>query len=205
MPSLRLTFAPASAERWADIETLFGERGACGGCWCMWPRLTAKQFGAGKGEANKAALQARVAREPAPGILAYDGDRPIAWCALGPRAEMTRLDTSRVLKPVDEQPVWSVVCFFVAKPYRRRGISARVLKEAARYAKSHGAAILEGYPVDPTAGPAPDAFVWTGLPGSFLAAGFTEVLRRSPTRPIMRLALGRSSPTTPKQSRRTSS
>ncbi len=185
----RVTFAPATADRWDDIEALFGERGACGGCWCMWPRLRAKEFGACKGAANKKAFRARVRRDPPPGILAYDGNTPIAWCALGPRDEMTRLETSRVLKPVDDTPVWSVVCFFVAKPYRRRGVSVRLLKAAARLAREHGARVLEGYPVDTSGGASPDAFVWTGLPGTFLAAGFTEVLRRSPSRPIMRRTL----------------
>ncbi|HKQ62266.1 MAG TPA: GNAT family N-acetyltransferase, partial [Candidatus Polarisedimenticolaceae bacterium] len=90
-----------------------------------------------------------------------------------------------VLKPVDAAPVWSVSCLFVARAHRRRGISVGLLRAARRHAARHGALLVEGYPVDPR-GRAPDAFVWTGLASAFRQAGFTEVARRSPTRPIMR-------------------
>jgi GNAT superfamily N-acetyltransferase len=94
---------------------------------------------------------------------------------------------SRILKPVDDRPVWSVVCFFVAKPYRRRGLSTQLLDEAAKYARKRGARIVEGYPVEPkTETRSPDVFVWPGLASAFRKAGFEEVARRSPTRPIMR-------------------
>ena len=121
-----------------------------------------------------------------PGILAYDGDIPVGWVALEPRSEYPRLARSRVLKPVDQADVWSVTCFFTARAYRRRGVTVELLKEALKFAASKGAKIVEGYPVEPHGNSAPAVFVYTGLPGAFLKAGFSEVARFSPTRPIFR-------------------
>ena len=124
------------------------------------------------------------AGEP-PGILAYVNGEPAGWCGLGPRAGFRRLEKSKVLAPVDDRPAWSVVCFFVARPYRRQGLSVRLLREAVRHAAARGATLVEGYPTD-TRSRAADAFVWTGLASAFERAGFREVARRSRTRPIMR-------------------
>ncbi len=180
------TFRPLTSERWPDLEELFGTRGASGGCWCMWWRLPRAQYEAQKGEANKDALRAIVRAGRVPGLLAYAADRPIAWCAVAPREEFPVLARSRTLKPIDDAPVWSVVCLFVAKPHRRRGITPRLLGAAVDYAARHGARIVEGYPVEPRSGAVPDAFAWTGTVSAFRRAGFVEALRRSPTRPIMR-------------------
>ncbi|MEJ2435584.1 MAG: GNAT family N-acetyltransferase, partial [Pseudolabrys sp.] len=121
-----------------------------------------------------------------PGILAYDGDRAVGWCSVAPREKFDSLARSRVLKPVDEKPVWSIVCLFVEKKYRRQRVSVGLLKAAVEYARSQGARIVEGYPVETNQKSWPDAFVYMGLPSAFLAAGFKEVLRRSKSRPIMR-------------------
>jgi GNAT superfamily N-acetyltransferase len=180
-----LACRPATADRWKDVEALFGERGACGGCWCMTWRVPRSVFDEQKGEGNKKAFRKIVKSGAEPGILLYDGDRPVGWCALAPREQYVRLEGSRILKPVDEQPVWSVSCLFVAKPYRNRGMSTLLLKEAVAFAGKHGAKIVEGYPTE-TDGKLPDPFVWTGTAGAFRKAGFKEVLRRSKQRPIMR-------------------
>jgi hypothetical protein len=100
---------------------------------------------------------------------------------------------SRILGPVDDNPVWSISCFFVKKEYRRKGLSLPLLKAAVGFAFSNGAGIVEGYPVeagpqDGGRGAIPDVFAWTGLAATFLAAGFAEVARRSPRRPVMRLS-----------------
>ena len=183
----RIQFYPLTPARWKDFETLFGERGACGGCWCMWPRLRRSDFQTQKGPGNKKAMKRLVQSGPPPGLLAYADGQPVAWCALAPREGYCALANSRILKPVDDQPVWSVVCFFVAKPYRRRGLSTQLLDEAMKYARKQGAHIVEGYPVEPkTEARSPDVFAWTGLASAFRKAGFEEAIRRSPTRPIMR-------------------
>jgi len=139
-----------------------------------------------KGSGNKRALKKMVADGEGLGLIAYSDRDPVGWCALGPRERYSVLDRSRILRPVDEKPVWSVVCFFVAKPFRRSGVTVALLGAAVKYAKRHRARILEGYPVEPKKDPMPAAFAWTGLAAAFRKAGFTEVLRRSETRPIMR-------------------
>lgn len=183
------TFAPATAERWADVERLFGARGACGGCWCMTWRLPRSEFEARKGDANKRALKKLVTSGNAPGVLAYSGGEAVGWCAVAPRESYPVLGRSRVLAPVDDASVWSISCLFVAKPHRNKGLSARLVRAAAEFARERGARVVEGYPVETPKGRLPDPFVWTGIPSAFEKAGFTEVLRRSPTRPIMRRAL----------------
>ena len=164
---------------------LFGERGACGGCWCMNWRLTSKEFEARKGPANKRAMKKIVMGGNVPGVLAYLGSEPIGWISVAPREQFPRLERSRNLKPVDDKKVWSVVCLFIAKPYRAKGVSIALLKAAAEYVRRKGGKIVEGYPVEPN-DKWPDAFAWTGITSAFVKAGYKEVLRRSPTRPIMR-------------------
>lgn len=181
-----LLFHTVTHDRWVDLEALFGERGAVGGCWCMWYRLKRSEFDAQKGAGNRRAMREIVSSGRAPGILAYLDGEPVGWCSVGPRSEYPVLGRSWVLKPVDDQPVWSVVCFFIAKPYRGQGMSGILLEAAVRYAREQGASIVEGYPVDPRKESTPDVFAFTGLASTFLRAGFEEVARRSETRPIMR-------------------
>ena len=188
--SSKLEFHPLTTDRWQDFETLFGERGACGGCWCMWPRLRSSQFQKQKGEPNKRAMKAIVNAGETPGILAYLDGLPVAWCSLAPRTSFPRLETSRVLKPVDDKPVWSITCFFIAKEQRRKGVSVKLLKAAIDFVRQHGGRIVEGYPVEPKKDQ-PDAFVWTGLASAFVKAGFKEAARRSESRPIMRYQVKR--------------
>ena len=188
---MRLSFQPLTIDRWDDSVSLFGPRGACGGCWCMLWRLTRKQFESQKGEGNKQAMKTIVESGEVPGILAYTRAKAVGWCAVAPRVRYPALSRSRVLKPVDDRPCWSVACLFIEKAFRKKGVSARLLIAAADYARSQGAELLEGYPVEPKPGKEiPPAFAWTGIPAAFARAGFEEVLRRSPTRPMMRLELG---------------
>jgi GNAT superfamily N-acetyltransferase len=181
-----LEFHPVTADRWRDLEKLFGERGACGGCWCMWWRLKRSEFDRQKGQGNKKALKKIVNSGQIPGILAYADGEPIGWCAMAPRENFLALERSRVLKQVDDEPVWSVVCFFIAKPFRRQGVTSELLAAAVEYAREHGAKIVEGYPVEPKQEHIPDAFAYTGIASIFREAGFVEIVRRSETRPIMR-------------------
>lgn len=181
-----LKFHPLTSERWRDLEILFGEHGACGGCWCMWWRLKRSQFNRQKGKDNREAFKKIVDSGEIPGILAYVDDQPIAWCSIAPRERFPVLERSRILKRVDDKPVWSIVCFFVAKPFRRKGVTVKLLQAAVEYAKKQGALIIEGYPVEPKKPVIPDIFAYTGLVSTFRTNGFEEVLRRSETRPIMR-------------------
>jgi GNAT superfamily N-acetyltransferase len=183
---MNLIFQPVTPQNWSDFEKLFGERGASGGCWCMWFRLTRSEFEAQKGAGNKRAMKRIVNSGEIPGILAYAGNEPIGWCSVAPRETFSLLQRSRILKPVDDQPVWSIVCFFIARPFRRQGVTVELLKAAIDYVRKQGGKIVEGYAVEPKSTPMPDVFVYHGLAAAYRKAGFKEVLRRSPTRPIMR-------------------
>lgn len=185
-PLPKLTIQPVTPERWGDMETVFGPRGGTGGCWCMYWRLRHSEFEAQKGEPNKQLMKGIVESGHIPGILAYAGDEPVGWCSVAPREEFSRLDRSRILKPVDDQPVWVIVCFFIPRAYRRKGVMRQLLTGAVAYAKSQGAKIIEGYPVEPKKDKMPEVFAWTGFAEAFREAGFKEVARRSETRPIMR-------------------
>ncbi|MCJ7497086.1 MAG: GNAT family N-acetyltransferase [candidate division Zixibacteria bacterium] len=181
-----LKFYPATPKHWKELVNLFGPHGACGGCWCMLWRLPRAQWQQQLGEKNRKALKKIVDSGEIPGILAYANGKPIGWCAVAPRETFQLLDRSRIIGRVDEKPVWSVVCFFVAKPFRQKGIGVAMLKSAAEYARKKGAKIVEGYPIEPKKGKFPDVFANTGLASAFRQAGFVETLRRSETRPIMR-------------------
>lgn len=182
-------FQPLTYERWKDVENLFGDRGACGGCWCMHWRLSRKDFEEKKGEGNRIALKRLVKGKAQTGIIAYDQKSPVGWIAFAPREQYPKLETSRVLKAVDDKPVWSVVCFFIEKNYRRKGLTVELLKEAEKHARKNGARILEGYPIEPKTENYAPVFAFTGLAAAFRKAGFTEAARRSETRPVMRKVL----------------
>ena len=186
MPGLR--FHPLTPDRLPDLELLFGPRGACAGCWCMWWKTTRPEWEKGKGAGNLDAMRRQVRAGVVPGILAYDSEGPVGWCAVEPRAAYTRLARSRTLASVDGTPVWSVPCFFVARRARGTGLTSALLAAAEQHARRAGAEVLEGYPVDPR-GETADAWLYTGLATTFLRSGFTEVARRSPTRPVMRKLL----------------
>jgi hypothetical protein len=185
-PALKLEIYPLDSKRWNDFLTLFGDRGACGGCWCMYWRLKRSDFDKGKGEANKLAMKALVDGNLSTGLLAYVDGKPAGWCALAPREVYSKLENSKVWKRIDNQPVWSIPCFFVAKSFRRKGILLELIKGAVNYCISKDVPILEGYPVAPYADKIPDAFAYTGFPSVFEQAGFVEAERKSPSKPIMR-------------------
>jgi len=188
---MALKFHPMTKARWPAFEALFGQRGACGGCWCMWWRLKRSDFDRMKGEGNKKAMRALVDSGEIPGILAFEGRKAVAWCSVAPREQYPVLARSRILKPVDDRPVWSIVCFFVLKDYRNQGVTVQLLKAAVQHVKKQGGKIVEGYPVEPKKKRMPDVFAYTGLASGFRKAGFKECLRRSETRPIMRYPIGK--------------
>lgn len=180
-----LTIHPLTPERWDDFEALFGENGACAGCWCTWWQMSQSEWLATKGDGTKRRMRGRVKKGPPPGLLAYAGDEAVGWCAVAPREEFPRLARSKILAPVDDAPVWSVTCFFVRRDWRLRGVTVALLDGASRWVAARGGRILEGYPTD-TRKPQPGAFVHHGLLRAFQRAKFLEVARRSKTRPIVR-------------------
>lgn len=186
MSPLNLNYAPLTPDRWTDFERLFGVRGACGGCWCMYWRLSHATYEFQAGEMNRFNMKGIVLSGEIPGILAYQDGEPVGWCAIAPRQAFPRLENSRILKPVDEQPVWSIVCFFVARAYRRQGVTHGLIRSALDFAHQHGAQVVEAYPTIPKAHNSPPVFIFTGVASAFLQVGFVEVARRSENRPILR-------------------
>lgn len=182
-----LTFHPVTADRWPDLERLFGPRGANSGCWCLWWRLTRAEFDRRSADERKAGLKGLVDAGRPPGLLAYRGDEASAWVSVGPREEFGALERSRVLKRVDDRPVWSIVCFFVDRRCRGQGLMVKLLQAAVEYATANGAQIVEGYPVDPGVGRVDGGSSgFVGLASAYRKAGFIEVARPNERRAIMR-------------------
>ncbi len=180
-----LSFKPLKRNLWTDFEELFGPRGACAGCWCMSWKLRGKAYEEAKGYETRQMHKSIIDSGTVTGLLAYLHGEVVGWVAVEPRSAYPKLMHSRALKPVDDQPVWSVPCFFVAKHYRRMGVAIELLKAAVEHVKREGGQIVEGYPVD-AKNVLPPPFIYTGTASAFQQAGFQEVARRTPTRPIFR-------------------
>ena len=181
-----ISYLPLSIKTWDPFVELFGDKGACGGCWCMTMRLKTSEYEKNKGEGNKKVMHEMVKHGKPLGILAFEGTQAIGWCSISPREQYKRLNNSRILRAVDDQPVWSIVCFFIRRGFRGQRLSLELIKAAINYAHQHGAQIIEAYPQIPKKVKIPEVFAYTGLASTFRKAGFKEVLRRSETRPIMR-------------------
>lgn len=184
---MKLKILPLTPERWPALEDLFGEKGACNGCWCMYWRIGAA-YRKQPREKNKAAFRRVVNNGPPPGLLAFDGDVAVGWCQLTPRSALPRLDGEWRLRRVDDVPVWSISCFYVRIGYRKRGVTSALIAEALKVAKRAKAPMLEAYPLDADKTPSASG---TGFVSSFVRAGFKEVARHFSPRPIMRHDLSR--------------
>src|SRR5258707_8888087 len=179
---MKLKILPLTPILWPALEDLFGEKGACNGCWCMYWRI-GNAYRKKPRETNKAAFREVVKRGPRPGLLAFDGDLAVGWCQLTPRDALTWLDRAWRLERVDDVPVWSISCFYVRQGYRRRGVTAALIAAALKAAKRAKAPALEAYPLDANKTPSASS---TGFASTFERAGFKAVARHVPARPIMR-------------------
>lgn len=179
---MRLRITPLTPDLWPDLQDLFGVRGACGGCWCMYWRIGAA-YRRRPAARNEADFHDVVRQGPSPGLVAFDGDLAVGWCQLTPRDTLPFLDRQWRLKRVDEVPVWSISCFYVRIGYRRRRVMTALIREALRVAKRAKAPALEAYPFDAAVSPSSTS---TGYASTFARAGFKVVARRIPARPIMR-------------------
>lgn len=181
-----LTLKPVTINEWEDLQSLFAEAGVQNGCWCMYWRVKRTDFHRQYGEGHKQAMQRIIESGRVPGILAYLHGQPIGWCSVAPREEFPTLDRSPTLKRVDDEPVWSIVCFFVSRPYRRKGMSKVLLEAAIDYARDNGAKIIEAYPLIYEGARHPECEGYMGALSTFEEAGFKEAIRRSERRPVMR-------------------
>jgi GNAT superfamily N-acetyltransferase len=182
---------PLTPARWGDLEELFALPGGSivRGCWCMYYRRSGKAAAeATAGKTNKQQLCDLVDSGVVPGLVGYLDGAPAGWISLGPREDYAKLRRSPVMKPVDDEQVWSIVCTYVAKEYRGQGLQHRLLAAAVDYARGQGVRLLEAYPVDKPER-SHDDFMFFGSRSLFAKAGFEEVARRSPTRVVMRRRL----------------
>jgi ribosomal protein S18 acetylase RimI-like enzyme len=191
---MKLTVLPLTPARWRDLEALFRARGCsqARGCWCMAYRRTGDRGplppGVTRSLANRADLKSLVDAGHPPGLIGYRGDVPVGWISIAPREEFLKLKRSPVMKPVDEKPAWSIVCLVIPPEHRGHGVAHALLQGAVSYARKRRAKLIEAYPVD-RAGRSRDAEMWFGSKSMYDRAGFKEVARRKPGRPIVRLRI----------------
>jgi GNAT superfamily N-acetyltransferase len=189
-----ITVEPLAPDRFADLADLFNEGGDPKWCWCMYFRKRGMSWSNSTAAKNRADLEALAEGQTKPGLVAYLDGRAVGWVSLGPRDTYDRLGSSKVLAPLDDKPVWSIVCFVVSKGSRGTGVASALMEAAVRYAREQGATTLEGYPVAAERGRVHADEAFKGTQSMFEKAGFTLVAKRqysksSPVRPIMRLEL----------------
>ncbi len=184
---MHLSIEPLSAERRPALDDLFGRPGASNGCWCMYWRLGPRYHERPR-DLNREARHRLAETQPAPGLLAFEDDRPVGWCELAPRADLDWLGQVSHLRPVDDLPVWSIPCFYVRRSRRGRGVMGALIDAAVHRAASFGAPALEAYPID-TSVPGHARNLFPGVASVFAARGFHVVAAHKPDRPIMRRRL----------------
>lgn len=173
----KLKVRDLSPALWPALETLFGPRGACGGCWCMYWRLEkGEPWDDLKGAPAKRRFRQLVVAGKARGAIAFAGKEPVGWIAYGPRQDFPRLNRARTLACDDADEVWSLPCFFIKAGWRDQGVASALLAHALKSLRKKGAKVAEGYPVNLKPGQRlPNAFAWTGTRSIFRDAGFELV------------------------------
>ena len=191
-----LQIRPVTADRWQDLVAFFGPSGAFSHCWCTWWRQTGGEFGRGIEEnaaGNRALMQSLVEAGSEPGLLAYQDGKPVGWISVAPRPQYGRVLRSRRIGPSPEEAtderVWSVVCFWIPRAERGKGVATALLNGAVEHARARGARALEAYPVDASGGRHPAANLFTGTLSMFLNAGFREVDRPRGVQLVVRRSL----------------
>ena len=184
--SIRLEVHPATASRWTDLVAVIGHCAVANKCWCAYWYLSNADYKSGWGEQNRLPLESRVAAGEEPGIIGYVDGEPAAWVSVAPRTAFDRLNRSKNFAPLDDVPVWAVNCFVVAKPFRRHGLMPLLARAAGDFALARGAPGAEAYPIEPSE-KSGSGDLYVGTVNAFEAAGYVEVARPLPRRPIMRL------------------
>lgn len=178
---------------WPVVETLFGPRGACGGCWCMYWQVEhgGRTWQAMSGEPARRAFRKLVQSGGVHGVLAFSDDEPVGWCCFGPHHSFPRLANARSLARPRGPDSWCVVCFYIKAGWRGAGVASRLLDAATEAAFAAGAREVEGFPVNPK-GALPNAFAWTGLASMFEAAGYRCISEKGAGKEIYLKAKSRS-------------
>jgi GNAT superfamily N-acetyltransferase len=191
-PKVIIETRDLSGDLWPAYEKLFGQNGACGGCWCMaWRAKDGERWEDLKGAQAKRRMKAMVLRGEAHGVLAFVDEEPVGWCSYGPRLDYPKLGRARSLACDDAERVWSLPCFFIKRGWRGKGVATALLGAALEQLRLRGAEVVEGYPVKPASdgAPLPAAFAWTGTRGLFEAFGFEVVGNPDGAKQRVRLVL----------------
>jgi GNAT superfamily N-acetyltransferase len=181
----RISYAPVTRARLKDLARFSEEHGRFRYCSCMRWRLTSTEFQRSTKDERVERLDQLVRGGEPVGVLAYADGEPIGWCSIAPRTQFEALARSRALQPVDETPVWPIVCFFIDRRFRRRGVAVGLLEAAVDHAASRGARVVEGYPVEPGS----RLYTYMGSPSAFERAGFRDVTPEGRRRRVMRVDL----------------
>jgi ribosomal protein S18 acetylase RimI-like enzyme len=194
-----LEIVPLTPDRLADLASLFEQGGDPKRCWCSYFHVRGRGWDDWDVAANRALLEARAHAERPPGLVAYRDGEAVGWVSVAPREDYARIVASRVLAPVDDRPVWSIVCFVVGRQARRSGIARALLDAAVDFAAERGATIVEAYPVDTAGARISSASAYRGTLAMFRRAGFEVVAERrssrnAPVRPIVRRVLASDGP-----------
>jgi|RhiMetdeSRZDD1v2_1073273.scaffolds.fasta_scaffold249183_3 GNAT superfamily N-acetyltransferase len=197
--AIDLDVQPLTPDRLPDLARLFEEGGDPKWCWCAYFRVRGINFSGGSKTRHRGILEQAagdgVREGRAPGLVAYADGEAVGWVSVGPREDYERLAYSKVLAPIDDKPVWSIVCFVVGRRSRGKGVANALLAAAIDYARDHGATLVEAYPVELEAGERIGAGeVYKGTLSMFERAGFKVVERRqwnstTPVRPIVRKSI----------------
>lgn len=169
-------FRPLEKESWQSFALLFGNNGACDGCWCMFWKQSSAEYNEGRGEANRKAMMQLVIQGEDLGLLAFSPQGEVCgWVAVAPRENYKRLQKSTTLKPIDEQAVWSITCFFIHRNFRGMGIGTKLVAAALEFVKAKGGSLVEAYPSLLDESRVPSSSIYTGVPQIFERLGFEKV------------------------------
>ena len=187
------TTEPVTPDRFDDFADVINPHRRATHCWCLSHRLPAPEIEALGGGSREQAMRRVCAQRP-PGVVTYRDGTPVGWCSVGPRSEIPRLVSSKLMRPLDDVPVWSIICVVVRGGFRRQGVTGHLLEGAVSYAAGQGAPAVEAYPVDPP-GRMDLTMAFVGTRAMFERAGFevvgrTDAVASKLPRLVMRRATG---------------
>lgn len=191
-----ITTELATSTRWDDVQHALTGGGDGASCQCIWPMLRNKDWNETTTPERTTMLREEIDAGPPPGLIAYVDGEAAGWIRIGPRTVQRRLEHTRAIaaateEPFDEDSVWAVTCFVVRREHRGQGLNGALLRAAVDYARTAGARLIEGYPVD-TGGTTQQANeLFHGMLTTFLAERFRARGELKPGRPLVTLELAR--------------
>lgn len=145
-------------------------------CWCLTYRISSKLSRELRGPQRGELVSELCRSDPPPGVLAYDGETPVGWAGVAPRADLNSIARANSKIPhLDDLPVCAVWYFRTRAGNRGRGIAHALRSGAIDFARSYGAPAIEGYPVDNRGERVDLTMGYVGTRALFERAGFAKV------------------------------